>query len=171
MSNAPNQPAFDAQTAHRWFAADCFNRTWELIEKPGRTPADTAEMIHRCHASRWHWGQRTDAKPRNLAVAAWQLARVYALARRLDEARCYANECLTLVEQHNVGPFDLAFAHEAIARIAGFAGDSKLRDAHLAQARDAAASVTDAEDLKWLNANLDPLARGEHDWPLAVAVK
>lgn len=166
MSNAKDQPPFDAQTVHRWYAADCFNRTWELIEKPGRTPADVEEMIHRCHASRWHWGQRTDAKPRNLAVAAWQLARVYTLSNRLDEAKHYANECLALVERHNIGPFDLAFAHEALARIAGFAGDTTQRDVHLENARAAAAGVTDAEDLKWLNANLDPLARSDHDWPL-----
>lgn len=157
---------FDPQKAHRWFAAECFNKTWELIEKPDRTPTDVEEMIHRCHASRWHWGQFEGHKPRNLAVGAWQLARVYALAGRLTEATRYAREYMVRCEEHNLGPSDLGFAHEAFARIEAIAGNPTKRDAHLAEARKTASQVTDADDRKWLEANLDPLARGDHDWPV-----
>ena len=32
------EPDFDQSKVHRYFSADCFNKTWELIEKPQRTP-------------------------------------------------------------------------------------------------------------------------------------
>jgi len=157
---------FDPLPAHHWFAAECFNTTWELIEKPDRTDADIEEMIHRAHASRYHWGHAKDCTPHNLAVGTWQLSRVYALAGLLDEAERYARQYLTLCNQHNFGPFDLAFAHEAFARIEGLRGNTTARDSHLAKAREAAeAGLMDAEDRQWLEANLDPLIHGEHGWP------
>ncbi len=47
-------PEFDAAPAHRYFAASCFNKVWELIDRRGRTPADNEEMIRLAHASIWH---------------------------------------------------------------------------------------------------------------------
>jgi hypothetical protein len=35
----------DMDKAHRYFAADCFNKAWELIEKPDRTPDDDERML------------------------------------------------------------------------------------------------------------------------------
>jgi hypothetical protein len=40
---------------HRRLGVALFNHTWTLIAKPDRTPAETDEMIHAAHASRYHW--------------------------------------------------------------------------------------------------------------------
>jgi hypothetical protein len=42
---------------HRQLGVDLYNGTWTLLEKPDRTALETDEMIHRAHASRWHWGK------------------------------------------------------------------------------------------------------------------
>lgn len=161
---SPEKP--DPNKVHRAFAAGCFNSTWDLIEKPNRTPADVEEMIHRCHASRWHWGQVQGHTPQNLGVGAWQLARVYALAGRLDEARRYADLNLAICREHGLTPVEFAFAYEALARIEGMAGNATRRDELLASARAETAKVAQADDRKWIEANLDPIARGEYGWPL-----
>ena len=50
----PDQPTFDLQTAHRYFAPYCFNKTWEYIEKQDRSPEDDLVMLHTSLASLWH---------------------------------------------------------------------------------------------------------------------
>ena len=63
--------------AHRRLGVDLFNFTWTLIEKADRTPAETDEMIHAAHASRYHWSKAgTNA---NLGRGEWQIARVYSV--------------------------------------------------------------------------------------------
>jgi len=75
MNNPPN---FDLGTAHKYFAASCFNQTWIHLESAERCPADNEEMRALAHASLWHWQQRQDCTTRNLSIAFWLLSRVYA---------------------------------------------------------------------------------------------
>ena len=56
---------FDLPTAHRHFAATCFNAAWELIDKPDRTPAEDEQMLLRTFASFYHWTQRADCTAEN----------------------------------------------------------------------------------------------------------
>jgi len=88
-----NDPEFDVSKAHRFFAATCFNKAWDLIEKSNRTSTDDEQMVLLTHASMWHWTQRPDCKQENLSIGYWQAARVYAILRRVEEARRYANLC------------------------------------------------------------------------------
>src|SRR3954468_10384571 len=52
--------------AHRRSGVDLFNYTWTLIEKADRTEAETDEMIHAAHASRWHWARAEGSTIANL---------------------------------------------------------------------------------------------------------
>lgn len=70
--------SFDVPAAHRFFAADCFNRAWELIDKPDRTSDDDLRMISLAQASLWHWTERPDCTPRNLSIGYWQLSHIYS---------------------------------------------------------------------------------------------
>ena len=51
---------FDIEHAHKYFSVNCFNLTWELIDKPDRTPKDNEQMVRLAQASLWHWTQRPD---------------------------------------------------------------------------------------------------------------
>ena len=135
--------------------------------KPDRTAADVEEMIHRAHASRLALGafkrlQAAQTSPLGLGNSPASTPPGCGL---LHEAqRYYGSQYMALCKEHNFGPFDLGFAHEALARVEGLRGNTAARDSHLAQARDATAKVTDAEDMAGKKPR--PTRRGDHGWPL-----
>jgi hypothetical protein len=144
--------AFDYERAHRYLSADCFNRCWDLIDKPQRTPEEDEQMLLRTMASFWHWTQRPDLTPRNRSVGYWQIARVYALLGQADNARRYGEISLRFSEQEP--PFFLAYAHEALARAAMVAGDRDQQAHHLERARALCPAIQDAESRELLEKDL-----------------
>lgn len=134
MSKHP--PEFDLQASHRWFSAECFNATWDLIEKPARTPEQDDEMLLRAATSLWHWKQREDFGPKNASIAYWLLSRVYALVGEPELAMRHGRQSLAVIaEADDVDDFFRAYAHEAMARAAHVAGDIEERDAQVARVR------------------------------------
>jgi hypothetical protein len=148
-------PKFDAELAHRHFSADCFNRTWTLIEKPDRTPAETEAMVLCALASLWHWTQRKDCTDRNLSIGHWQVSRAYALAGQGENALRHGQRSLALAEGSQ--PFYIGYAHEAVARAALVLNDRTLLTNHLSAARRCAASVAEAEERQPLEQDLRSL--------------
>ena len=137
-------PAPDYAAAHRHFAADCFNRAWDLMEKPERTADDDRRMLALGYASLFHWLERADVTDRNLSIGYWQVARIHSLLGNPREARRAAETCLGYSKK--LEPFYLAYAHEALARAAADEGDMANAAAHLEEARELAAKVKKTED-------------------------
>ena len=139
----------DAAT-HRQLGVDLFNSTWALIEKPDRTPAETDEMIHRAHASRWHWARAAGVRTVNHARGEYLCSRVYATLGRAEPAAWHARRCVEIVE--SIGeddgrePWDAAGAYEAMARAAYVAGDAASTRLWKTKALDALAGVEDEDD-------------------------
>src|SRR5688500_4536337 len=146
---------FDAESSHRHFSADCFNRTWTLMERPDRTAADTEAMVLCALASLWHWTQRSDRTDRNLSVGHWQVSRAYALAGQGENAMRHARRSLALAA--GAPPFYAGYAHEAIARAAMVLDDRELLREHLGHARRCAAAVAEAEERRALEDDLRSL--------------
>jgi hypothetical protein len=115
----------ETRALDRRFAVDLFNEVWRLLELPARTAAEDDRMLHAAHASRYHWGEI--GEPVNFARGEWQVSRVYAVLGRAEPALYHARCCLAISEEHGIGDFDIAVAHEAIARAAAVAGDTALR--------------------------------------------
>jgi tetratricopeptide (TPR) repeat protein len=147
MGNAAD---FDLQAAHRYFAAECFNRAWDFIEKPERTRDEADQMLALGMASLWHWQQREDHTPKNLAVGNWQMSRIHALRGELAPALAHAQKSLEIARSASLPPFYLGYAYEALARCAATAGDRQQASAYLDAAREAASQVTDREDQQLL---------------------
>ncbi|MBL9132059.1 MAG: hypothetical protein JNG86_12725 [Verrucomicrobiaceae bacterium] len=143
---------------HKKLSADCFNRTWELLDKKERTAEENERMISLSHASLAHWRMREDCTDRNLSIGYWQLSRVYAVLGQGNNAERYGGLCLRVSGQEP--PFYLAYAHEALARAALLNERRELFDKHLAEAKALAAKVTDAEEKKMLVDDLATLL-----WP------
>ena len=74
------------------------------------------------------------------------LSHVHAVLGRADMAQHHAQRCLATVEAAGLSDFDLAYAHEALARAA--AADGRLDDAERHRAAAAAVPVADDEDRK-----------------------
>src|SRR5262245_6078026 len=128
----------------RKLAADLFNHTWTLLEKPDRSQAEDDEMIHCAHASRFHWGEV--GEPVNLARGEWQCARVYSVLGRAEPALHHARRCLEINEANGIADFDIAAAYEARARAYLTAGDATQVAAWKAKAVGALDGIADRDD-------------------------
>ena len=148
---APGTSAPAAVADERRLAVDLFNGVWRLMETEGRTPAQDDRMLHMAHASRYHWEQV--GTPVNLARGEWQCSRVYAVLGRAEPCLHHARRLLEICEEHGIGDWDLAFAHEALARGHAVAGDMTAAQEEVARAL--AVDIADAEDRALLLSDLD----------------
>ncbi len=137
--------SFDTHTAHRYFSAECFNRAWDLIDKPLRTSEEERSMLQLGLASLWHWTQRPDCTPTSLSVGYWQVARIFALLGQADMARQYGQACFQVSQGEGILPFYLGYAYEALARAEAVAGNKAGKDEYLALARRVSEKITDPE--------------------------
>lgn len=139
------------ETEQSWFhkkmAAELFNETWTLLDKPERTPEEDTRMIHTAHASRLHWEAVGSAE--NLAVGEWQVSRVHSVLRQPDSALFHARRSLDTAERNDLSPFHLACAHEAIARALAITHHQAAAE-HIATASRIASGITDPEEKKIL---------------------
>lgn len=151
------KPEFDVDAAHKFFSADCFNRAWELIDKPARTPEEDEQMIRLSLASHWHWTQRSDCTQTNTSVAYWQTSRIYALLGQAENARRYGQLCLAASEGDDVLPFCRGYAYEALARAESVAGNRGKVKEYLQEARRVAETLPDPDTKKRLLGDLDTI--------------
>lgn len=145
----------DRAAAHRQFSGECFNKTWELIDKPDRAPADDEQMLLCAMASLWHWTQRADCTGQNLSIGYWLVSRVYALHGQSENARRFGELCLRCSGE--LTPFFRAYAHEALARAAMVAADKTLLEAHVTAAKKLSAEVVELDERSMLDADLEQL--------------
>ena len=85
---------------HRKTVVECFNRTWDYLEKMDRTVHDDHLMLHLAHTSRYHWS--FVGTPKNLAIGDWQVSRVYAALAQSDLSVHFARASLGIVEKNNL---------------------------------------------------------------------
>jgi hypothetical protein len=150
-----DQADFDLAAAHKHFSAWCFNRAWDLIEKPDRTEAEVRLMVALSHASIFHWISRLDCTDQNLSVGYWQASRIQALIGNAQQAGLYAQTCLGY--SANLEPFYLGYAYEALARAATLMNDAANFADYLDTAESLAQRVIDEQDRQLLAADLSQL--------------
>ena len=135
-----NQPPFDLQRAHRWFAVEANNRAWDLVEAPSRSPEEVREMLHAAHAAAFHWSPV--GTPLNTLRAECLLATAYAVAGQASPAVAHAGYCLELGEQvTDQTPLDRATALGCAAQAHALAGDAAQASAFFEQALQAASAL------------------------------
>ena len=154
------QPDFDLASAHRYFAVECFNGAWDLIDKTGRTEEEDEEMLRLSLVSTWHWTQRTDFTSTHLAVGYWQTSRVYTLLGQVENARRYGRLCLETGRLQGVELFALGYAYEALARVEMVAGNRAEMEVYIQQARKVCETMTDEEDRQQLLNDLETIKLG-----------
>jgi hypothetical protein len=128
----------------RRVAVELFNEVWTLLERSDRGADDDLRMLHMAHASRFHWGEV--GEPVNRARGEWLCSHVNAVLARPEPARYHAERCLEVCEGNGIGDFDLAYAHEALARALRAAGDLEGSRRETARARELAEAIADEDD-------------------------
>ncbi|SRR6266487_4632626 len=129
---------------HRWFAVECNNRAWDLIEKASRTAAEGREMLHAACASAFHWSKV--GTPIHSARSDVTLSYAHALLGHPGMAMHYAKSALAFFESHECENWDLAFTHAAMAQAAALAGDKELHARHYALAGQWGDALQDGEN-------------------------
>lgn len=132
---------------HKKIAVDCFNGTWDLIDKADRDEADTLKMIHMAHASRYHWGEI--GTPLQWSRGEWQISRVYALAGMGESALYHGKHALKYCLENSIGDFDLAFAYEAIARAYSVLANDAEKQTYKLKAEEASKGIEKKENLDY----------------------
>ena len=146
---------FDIPAAHKYFSAENFNKTWELIEKNERTDEENLAMLHTAIASLWHWSQREDVSAKKLSVGYWQVSRVCNFIKQPDLARIYGLQSLKYAA--SLDPFYKAFAYETLARAEMQSDNRVIMLEYLNKARHLAQQVTDDEDKQLLLRDLESI--------------
>lgn len=137
--------------ADRAFAAETFNRSWELLAAQ-RTADEDVELLAAAFASRWHWGRIGGGE--QLAIGEHQVAKVASVLGYADLALHYARRAWDFgVEQGWTG-WRRAIAAEGMARANHCAGDTAERDEWLRTAAQALATIDDAEDREVVESQL-----------------
>ena len=150
-----NIPEFDSIAAHKHFSQKCFNQAWDLMDKTDRTDEENRQMEHLSLASIWHWTQRDDCTPKNLAVGYWQASRIYALLGQTDNARRYGQ--LSLEKSGGSEPFYVGYAYEALARAEQIDGKKDKAGEYLAKAKEQSELISNTDYKKMLDEDLDSL--------------
>jgi hypothetical protein len=137
---------------HRRLGIHLYNRTWTLMDSPGD------EMLHCAHASAYHWMQ-SGGTTANRARSEWLCSRAYALLGRSEPALHHARRCIELVESapDEMEDWDLAAAHEALARAHLAAGEVDEARRYFALGREEAAKIAEEDDRKHVEADLASL--------------
>jgi hypothetical protein len=125
----------------RALAAELFNHVWTLMETEDRGARQTQMMVA---AACFFWEEI--GEPFRLARGEWQISRACAIANRPVEALEHAQACLELCQEHQLGAFDLACGHEALARAHQIAGDSGAAADHAQQALEHSAEISDPDE-------------------------
>lgn len=140
--------------AHRHFAAKLNGEVWGLLEKADRSPAEDELMIHTAHASCCHWLKVGTGLHHQRAE--WLIARVYAELGQADAALRHAYRCQELTEEHAdlMQDFDLAYAHEAVARANALAGNQAEARRYLKLAEAVGQTIADDQSRQFFLGDL-----------------
>jgi hypothetical protein len=137
----------EEKNMHHKMGVDYFNTTWTFIDRTDRTPDDDHQMILYAQASRFHWG--FVGTPVEFQAGDWLISKVYFLLGHKEESMYAAKRCLEICEKENIGGFNIAFAHESMARACRLNGDMEGFREHQAIAMEKAMLVEDKDDREY----------------------
>ncbi len=103
-------------------------------------------MLTAAYASLYHWSHvGTHA---NLQRAHWLVSHVWLELNQPRQSLSHAERCMKITSSHSqeMKDFDLAYAHEALARANAHLGDTELARRHLSKARELGEQILDDED-------------------------
>jgi len=145
MSQKKDEQMSGGAEFHRKIAVECFNKTWDFLDKKSRNQDEDVQMLLASHTSRYHWGHIGNAY--NFAVGDWQISRVYADLKQPALALLFAKSALDACEKNSVTDL-LPSAYEGMARAYATANNTEEAKRYLDMARRQLELVKDEEDRK-----------------------
>ena len=134
----------EEKDVHKKFGKEFNNLVWRLLQKSDRSDEESETMIHAAHASCHHW--QLAGTPLNSARGEWLISHAYAHVGRERSALHHARRCLQICKDNEIGGFDIAYAHEGMARALAASGQKSEAEKHLRMAKEAGARIEEEED-------------------------
>ena len=134
----------DPENWHRYFAVECNNRGWALVENPNRSLAEADEMLHAGHAAAYHWSKV--GNDLNNVRAQTLLAEIHALRGFGASAVSLSTLARDYFLAHDTEDWEIAFAHTIHAHACFAANLPQEHRKSFAAAKDAIASIQDDEN-------------------------
>ncbi|MEE3372500.1 MAG: hypothetical protein VX346_24400 [Planctomycetota bacterium] len=132
--------------AHHYLGIEMNQQAWRLLQQSARDEQEQRRLEHFALASMFHWQHSPEFKPLNAQRGHWLLSRVYAVLERGEESVVQAIHCFELTQKLRLRGFDLAYAHEALARAQAAVGDLAASARHYSDALQAADKISSAQD-------------------------
>jgi hypothetical protein len=133
----------EGDPAYRSLAITGNNLAGALREKWQRTPAEDDAMLRAAHASRTYW--EIAGTWMHVERAEYTLAKCLLALERPDDALVHARACLAVCLANGAPPFELFFAHEALALALLAQGDRTAFEISRDAARAAHAAIDESE--------------------------
>ncbi len=143
---------------HRRIGVELNNSLWQRIDEGSLSPdlpiAERLEILYAAYTSTYHWIQVGTAA--NRARGEHLISRIASALGFIDEGLVHAERCLDLVASNPdvVEDWDLAFAHEALARALAGKGMTEDASGHRSTAIELTAAVADDDDRAVLEVEL-----------------
>ncbi|MBC8355556.1 MAG: hypothetical protein H8E66_26560 [Planctomycetes bacterium] len=146
----PEAP-FEESLAHRWFAVELNNKTWDWLEAEDYDDPSAERVVHAAHASCYHWLEAGGAA--NNARAECLVANVHAAIRDFSGALRHAFRCVELTKANpdELADWDWAFAYDALARAHAAAGETKQASIVRMRARELGNKIADEQDKEFFD--------------------
>jgi hypothetical protein len=147
---------------HRRLGVDLNNATWDSLDAgdvDADSPArDREKLLYGAYATAYHWMQ--SGTPVHQARAEHLISRAALRVGLPAVSLAHARRCLELLEAHPdlAEDWDLAFAHEALARACAATGDVEAGRRHRETAVGLTGAIADPEEREIVEAEL---GRGE----------
>ena len=135
-------------------AITLFNQTWDLLDQKLRTKKDDALMIHKAHASLYHWLQV--GGPLEAQRGEWMVSHVYAVLKMGESAVFHAEQCLDYTKTNDIKDFDLSFAYEALARAYALTNKEKAKE-YLTLAKESLHQISNTKDKAYVESQLEDI--------------
>ena len=132
--------------AHHYRGIEMNQQVWKLLGQKDRDERDNRRMEHFALASLYHWEQSPKFAPINAQRGHWLLTRVYAVLARSNETLLHAEKCMSLTLELDLKDFDLAYAHEGLARAHASAGNTDKAKEQYRRAVEAGEAIAGDED-------------------------
>jgi len=136
----------EALELHKKIAIETNGKAWSLLEKERRSPDEDLLLIEAASTSLYHW--RIAGTAVHAQRGEWLLARIFSLLEKPDFALAHAQNCLAITQAQPdmMADFDVAYAHEGMARALALNNELQKASEYLQQAREMGEKIQNPED-------------------------
>lgn len=131
---------------HKKIAIETNGKAWSLLDKEHRSPDEDLLLIESAYTSLYHW--RIAGTAVHTQRGEWFLARIFSMLEKHDFALAHAQNCLAITRTHTalMADFDVAYAHEGMARALALNNQGQEASEYLQQARELGKKIQNPED-------------------------